>query len=124
MAQVFTNGSTVSEHIAAARQAVAQETALQWAQRVEARARALLQRLAEEDAIRQVNHPWNQGQYDQEEFANRSAEYGRRMEAEHIARLKSDGRYINPNPSASSGNSLTWRGQKIDLRASWGGKKV
>jgi HK97 family phage prohead protease len=122
MQQVFTNGSMVSEHIAAARQTVAQETAAQRAARVEARARATLQRLAEEEAIRYVNHPWNERQRQQEEAAERSAEYARRMEAETIAGLKAEGRYVDPNPPAS-GRTIMWRGQKIDLRTSWHGKK-
>lgn len=64
-----------------------------------------------------------QQQQHQKETIEAFTRTARRREAEHIAMLKREGRYVDPNPPASSGNTVVWRGQKIDLRPSWRGKK-
>ena len=58
------------------------------------------------------------------EARQRSTETVQRMEREHIARQKAQGVYVDPNPSPSSGNTVTWRGQKIDLTPKWRGKPI
>lgn len=166
MARVFTNGALVSEHIAQARKAVAQEHKYSSTiANIERKIEELWLRIgdaetkAEQDAlIRQLrsrerdatlltpehlrtadqkralqldalkaeqarNDPWGT-KARAAEARQRSTEVGQRLEREHIARQKAAGVWVDPNPSPSSGNAVTWRGQKIDMRPTWRGKKV
>jgi HK97 family phage prohead protease len=127
MAKIFTNGHTVSEHIERARQAVAQEAAQRAAQ-AQAKARATLKRLEDreiEELIRREQNSWaGQKAIAEAESNRRSAEIRLQMEREHIAMLKREGRYVDPNPAPSEGKFVVWRGQKIYVGPTWRGKKV
>jgi HK97 family phage prohead protease len=166
MARVFTNGALVSEHIAQARKAVAQQHQYSatvanierkiealWTRigeaATEAEQQALIKQLrsyertvanltpehlrtADQKRTAQLyalaaeqarNDPWGM-KARAAEVRQRSTEYVQRMEREHIARQKAQGVYVDPNPSPSSGNTVTWRGQRIDIRPTWRGKPI
>jgi HK97 family phage prohead protease len=59
-----------------------------------------------------------------EEYIRRMTEHSLRKEREAIEQQKREGRYVDDNPPPSSGNTVTWRGQKIDLTPTWRGRKI
>lgn len=167
MAKVFTNGSLVSEHIAQARKAVAEEHQHSSAiARIEKRIEALWTRIgdasteqeqqllikslktleksatlltpahlrsAEQKRALQLDalareqarddNRWGTKAH-RAEVDRRSTEFLQQKEAEYIAEQKARGTYISSDPAPSSGNTVRWRNQTIDLTPVWRGKKI
>jgi hypothetical protein len=174
MATVFTNGSLVSQHIAQARKAVAQQqhqysaaiatierrieglwlrigeavteqeqqalikqlktaekaAALITPEHLRTADQRLLLRVSALKAERERNDdPWGIAAAKRESEANyRRA--GRKMEQEYMEYLIANP-HVQPEiprpgtkSSPSSGNIVTWRGQRIDITPTWRGKKI
>jgi HK97 family phage prohead protease len=87
------------------------------------RAQELQDRILDAEIARYTNDPWNGPEIERADYIARATERVNRLEADHLRRMRQQGRVVPEDFVPSPPGTVTWRGQVIPT-LTWRGKPI